>query len=99
MAVRVDPFGFLYKILKACVIRWNRGRGRKIPRHEMHEGLKVHRSVKTRLEASHRLEEEYVPQIRPELKKFVNGKKVKEAKRLTHEDWNVEDPKYWEWVD
>ncbi|TCD62857.1 hypothetical protein EIP91_006338 [Steccherinum ochraceum] len=79
--------------------QWNRGRGRKIPRHEMHEGLKIHRSVKTRLEASHRLEEEYVPQIRPELKKFVNGKKVKEAKRLTHEDWNVEDPKYWEWVD
>lgn len=78
---------------------WNRGRGRKIPRHEMREGLKIHRSVKTRLEATHRLGVDYVPQIRPEIKKYVDGKKVKEAEQLTHEDWNVDDPKYWEWAD
>ncbi|KAH8099325.1 hypothetical protein BXZ70DRAFT_943272 [Cristinia sonorae] len=79
--------------------QWNRGRGRKIPRLEMREGLKVHRSVKTRLEASHRLSEAYVPQIRPEIKKLVDGKKVKEDRQLTHEEWNLENPKYWEWVD
>ncbi|THH14817.1 hypothetical protein EUX98_g9558 [Antrodiella citrinella] len=30
---------------------WNRGRGRKVPKSEMEEGIRVHRSVKTRLEA------------------------------------------------
>ena len=66
----------------------------------MKEGLRIHRSVKTRLEATHRLNgETYIPQIRPEIKKYVAGKKVKEAKQLSHEEWNVDHPKYWEWVD
>ena len=65
----------------------------------MREGLSIHRSVKTRLEAAHRLGETYIPQIRPEIKKYVDGKKVKEAKQLSFEEWNLESPKYWEWVE
>lgn len=67
----------------------------------MNEGLKIHRSVKTRLEATERLGIPYVPQVRPKLKVLdSNGKKVKcEARPLTHEEWNVEDPVHWQWVE
>lgn len=100
-----------------------------IPTHELHEGLKVHRSVKTRLEArgaarahpASRAREDthvrlrlagegaapgadgeaegvevYVPQVRPHLEE--GGKKVK-ARRWGYEEWNVERPEVWEWVD
>lgn len=65
----------------------------------MRAGVKIHRSVKTRLEATHRLGQAYIPQVRPEIRDYVSGKKVKQARQLTHEEWNVDNPKYWEWVD
>lgn len=67
----------------------------------MREGLKIHRSVKTRLEAAERLGEVYVPQVRPAIKRFDHlGKRIRgEPIPLTYEQWNVDDPKHWEWVD
>lgn len=81
--------------------RWNRGQGRQIPRSEMKEGLKIHRSVKTRLEATERLGIPYVPQVRPKLNAVdSSGKKVKcEARSLSHEEWNVDEPVHWQWVE
>ncbi|CAL1694110.1 unnamed protein product [Somion occarium] len=79
---------------------WNRGQGRRIPRSEMKEGLKIHRSVKTRLEASGRLGAPYIPHVRPELKVInAEGRKVKVSRQLRHEEWNVESPVHWEWVE
>ena len=99
----------------------------------MHDSLKVHRSVKTRLEArsetlSHPLSrhgedthvevtiprsvyddhddceeggqrgekkgEVYVPQVRP----HFAGKHSKPT-RLSHAEWDVDVPRFWEWVD
>ncbi|KAL4252467.1 hypothetical protein ABKN59_002783 [Abortiporus biennis] len=81
---------------------WNRGRGRKIPKSEMKEGLKIHRSVKTRLEASEMLRTRYVPQVRPWMKRFDehgNKLKIRDPRPLTFEEWNVDQPEHWEWVD
>ncbi|KAI0081423.1 hypothetical protein K474DRAFT_1656566 [Panus rudis PR-1116 ss-1] len=91
----------VHKLVGGYRWMWNRGKGRKIPRREMDEGLKIHRSVKTRLEASHRMGEPYVPQVRPAMRIFDSyGRKVKaEPRQLTHTEWNVDDPKQWEWVD
>ena len=67
----------------------------------MKEGLKIHRSVKTRLEATERLGIPYVPQVRPKLRAVdAYGKKVKrEAKQLSHEEWNVDDHVHWRWFE
>jgi hypothetical protein len=59
----------------------------------MRRGLKIHRSVKTRMEALD-LDGKggtYVPKIRP----FVKGK----ARRFTVEEWLAENPDHFEWVD
>lgn len=96
-------------------LRRNRGRGRKIPEYLMTQGpFKVHRSVKTRLEAggipSAPLEvrssdmivdagkrELYVPQVRPWNKASETRRRL--HARLTHSEWNAENPTLWEWVD
>lgn len=74
----------------------NMGRGRKIFKHEMEEGMKVHRSVKTRLEAGKVfVNGHYIPRVRPSIK---CGKKV-EPRTLEYHEWNVDEPEHWEWVD
>ncbi|EPQ54493.1 hypothetical protein GLOTRDRAFT_77041 [Gloeophyllum trabeum ATCC 11539] len=72
----------------------NRGRGRPVFGYLMQEGMKVHRSVKTRLEAldGQGKLESYVPRVRPKL--FS-----RKAKRFTHAEWNVEHPDFCQWVD
>lgn len=114
------------------VCRWNRGRGRKIHKDVMAQGpIKVHRSVKTRLEArgfalahpessrsdTHVDEHEvygaeegsagrgrsgkrelYVPQVRPWVK-ITEPRRDMSPVRLTHREWNVEEPTLWQWVD
>ena len=73
---------------------WNRGKGRKIPRDEVHLDLKVHRSVKTRLEGIQRLGGlAYVPHVRP------HTGKNSEPVRLSYREWNIENPVHWTWVD
>lgn len=77
--------------------RWNRGRGRKVYKAEVEEGMKVHRSVKTRLEAGAIFDSElYAPQIRPSLKS-KDGKR--KAVRLSHERWSSDRQDLWTWVD
>jgi len=75
-------------------ISWNRGKGRKVFGPVMRRGMKVHRSVKTRVEALDVAgrKKNYTPKIRP----FV-GKGV--VRRLTVEEWLAENPQHFEWVD
>ncbi|GJE93485.1 hypothetical protein PsYK624_096440 [Phanerochaete sordida] len=81
----------------------NCGRGRMLAGEVIESGLRVHRSVKTRLEArgirlkhTHRRGECYVPQVRPALPR-AEGEAL--PVRLGHHEWNVDVPLYWEWVD
>ena len=63
----------------------------------MMEGLKVHRSVKTRLEAGEHFDDGlYMPKIRPNLGKGKGSSK--DPAMLSHGEWNVEQPAHWEWV-
>lgn len=95
---------FLVGVYSTNGLRWNRGQGRKIVKDEMDEGLKVHRSVKTRLEAGEAFVSGlYAPKVRPHLPsgKHAPGdlKMVsREPKALPHGEWNVDEPVYWEWV-
>jgi hypothetical protein len=66
----------------AC--RINRGNGRKVYKDIVKRGIKVHRSVLTRIEASDN-EHAYVPQIRPNIK--VRGQEEKVCRRMTQEEW------------
>lgn len=82
---------------------WNRGRGRKIFKDEMDEGLKVHRSVKTRIEAGDIFEGReklYWPKVRPHLpqRDACVPKGQKGPLRLPRHEWDVETPEHWEWV-
>ena len=75
-------------------VRANWGRGRKIYGDAKREGLKVHRSVKTRLEVlDDKGKSVYKPRAWFKMK----------AKANTTTDgpglWDVEDPDQWEWVD
>ncbi|THH27339.1 hypothetical protein EUX98_g6851 [Antrodiella citrinella] len=78
---------------------WNRGRGRKIYKSEMDEGMKVHRSVKTRLEAGPAFDDYeglYWPKVRPNLPVRNEGNPAN-PKRLDYHEWNVDEPVHWEW--
>ncbi|GJE93482.1 DUF2235 domain-containing protein [Phanerochaete sordida] len=82
---------------------WNRCRGRMLAGKVIESGLRVHRSVKTRLEArgirlkhTHSPGELYIPQVRPALPR---AKGEAWPTQLTHREWNVDVPLYWEWVD
>ncbi|KAH8103592.1 hypothetical protein BXZ70DRAFT_889242 [Cristinia sonorae] len=80
---------------------WNKGQGRKIYKDEMDEGMRVHRSVKTRLEAGAVFDDDeqlYWPKVRPNLRSRDSGKKGRNPVRLEHHEWNVDEPEYWEWV-
>ena len=72
-------------------VSWNRGKGRIVYRLVMKRGVKVHRSVKTRMLARGLDEERYLPEVR-----FPIGDKVR---RLTREEWLAKKPKHFEWVD
>jgi len=77
---------------------WNRGAGRRVFHPVMRRGMKVHRSVKTRLESldKHGQQGSYLPKIRP----FVKDKTKKDGSRkLTVEEWLAENPEHFEWVD
>jgi len=58
----------------------------------MRRGVKVHRSVKTRMLA-HGIEGENRPYM-PKIRCVIDG----EARRLTREEWLADDPEFFEWV-
>ena len=62
-------------------------------RRVMERGMKVHRSVRTRMLACATTEkkEQYLPKIRC----VVGG----QARRLTREEWLADPPEHFEWVD
>ena len=72
--------------------RWNRGKGRKVYHQVMARGMKVHRSVKTRIEAFRMGggNEPYLPKIRC----VIDG----ETRRLSEGEWLDEDQQLFEWV-
>ena len=59
----------------------------------MKRGMKVHRSVKTRIMA-HGVEGEDRPYL-PKIRCVIGG----EARRLTREEWLKDKPDFFEWVD
>ena len=60
--------------------------------------MRVHRSVKTRLEAGiMHGGDVYVPKVRPHIAK-TESQRTK-AVCLKHSEWNVEQPRYWLWTD
>lgn len=126
------PTLFFLSSINVDARRWNRGRGRKIHKDVMAQGpIKVHRSVKTRLEArgialahpessnsdTYADEDQvygtdegssgrgrsgkrelYVPQVRPWVE-ITERRRDMSPVRLTHREWNVEEPTLWQWVD
>jgi hypothetical protein len=73
---------------------WNRGAGRTVYRPVMKRGMKVHRSVKTRIEALDHFGNtgHYIPKIKPHLRH-------EKPRQFTFEEWNTENPIQFEWVD
>ena len=74
-------------------VSWNRGKGRKVYSRVMRRGVKVHRSVRTRMLARGKGGENrpYLPKIRY----MIDGK----PRKLTRDEWLAEDPLHFEWVD
>ena len=72
---------------------WNRGKGRKVYHRVMERGVKVHRSVRTRILARATVGENkpYLPKIRC----VINGK----PRCLTREEWLAKEPEHFKWVD
>ena len=72
-------------------VSWNRGKGRIVYHLVMERGVKVHRSVKTRMLARGLDGELYLPEVR-----FTIGDEVR---CLTREEWLAETPEHFEWID
>lgn len=74
------------------IVSWNRGKGREVYRDVVKRGVKVHRSVRTRMLAQPMEgSDKYLPKVR-----FAIGGKLL---RLGREKWLVDKPDYIEWVD
>ena len=78
--------------LIALIVRWNRGKGRTIHRHKKATTtkVKVHRSVKARIQAIGPKGKSYLPKAR-----FWVGN---EARPLKREEWLAGKPGLIEWV-
>ena len=90
------PFVTYHRLRAASLIMsavsWNCGRGRKVYQQVMPHGMKVHRSVETRLLAGNAGEKPYRPKIRCEMR---DGK----IRRPTRDEWLVEPTFDFTWVD
>ena len=77
-------------LLILSVVSWNRGKGRIVDQR-----LKVHRSVKTRIEAlgEDEKDEGYLPVIRC----VIEGEK--EPRCLRKAEWLADEPQHFKWVD
>ena len=75
------------------IVSWNRGKGREVYEEVMRHGVKVHRSVKTRMLALpiEGGNKPYVPQIRF----TIDGV----PRPLTKDEWLAEEPEHFVWVD
>ena len=77
-----------------CFLSANFGRGRLLYGDALAQGLKIHRSVKTRLEILDKTGGSvYCPNARMIVKDSVGKTNV------GHSQWNVDKPDEWEWVD
>jgi hypothetical protein len=66
----------------------NRGSGRKVFKRIVAHGMKVHRSVRTRLQAAAEHDVDYVPHIVPNIVHNEGAPdEVRVCRRLTHQEW------------
>ena len=81
-------------LLTTFSISANRGQGRVVHARVMERRLKVHRSVRARIEAHPEgTKDEYRPQIRC----WIDSEKT--TRRLTRKEWLAEPPVHFDWVD
>ena len=75
------------------LVSWNRGKGREVYKDVIERGVKIHRSVRTRMFAlpMDGSDQQYLPKVR-----FAIGGK---PQHLTREEWLADKPEYFEWVD
>lgn len=86
--------------------RINMGQGRKVFKHVVHQGMNIHRSVLTRLEALDREGQAgtYHPQVRPNIVvKRNDGHEIRHCQRIRNDDWrkgviNGMDRSWFKWV-
>ena len=80
-------------ITHGFIVSWNRGQGRKVYHLVMRRGMKVHRSVKTRMLARGKDggNRPYLPKVRC----VIDGV----ARPLTRDEWLADDPVHFEWTD
>jgi hypothetical protein len=86
----------------------NRGMGRKVFKHVVHRGIKVHRSVLIRMQAGVQAgEKEYVPLIMPNLvpDNVLEEDKDKHCRAMEKTEWETRNTKnqsgmgaWFEWV-
>jgi len=85
------------KIIWSCKRVWNKSKGRTVDLRVMGDhGIRVHRSVRTRMLADCEKGKEYWPLIRREVE--VEPGKVKSV-RFRRGEWLAENPKDFKWVD
>ena len=80
-------------------VRANLGQGRKIYGDAKRDGIKVHRSVKTRLEVVDGTRSVYKPRAWFKYRPDPNNKKGRKVNGP--QEWNVDEPdsRLWEWVE
>ena len=74
------------------IVSWKFRKGRKVYRQVMPRGMKVHRSVRTRMLA-HGMEGEKDKRYLPKIWCEIDG----EIRRPTRKEWLAEDPKFFKW--
>jgi len=82
-----DDVRWAYKFI------WNRGKGRQVYHLVMDRGMKVHRSVRIRMQAHGPggQKKPYLPKVRC----VING----QVRCLTIDEWLAEEPQHFMWVD
>ena len=75
------------------VASYNKKKGRILYKAVMERGIRVHRSVRTRVMAQPM--EGTKKKYRPKIRFMIDGK----PQRLTSKEWEATDPKHFTWVD
>jgi len=78
--------------LIVLIVSWNRGKGRIVYRLVKERGVKVHRSVRTRMMA--RSLDGKNGLYSPKIRFPIDG----EVRCLTREEWLAKKPEHFEWV-
>ena len=80
------------RVVNRLIVSHNRKKGRVLYKEVIDRGIRVHRSVKTRMEAEPMAGSK--KQYRPKVRFTING----EVRRLTRSEWLASHPEHFEWV-